>query len=153
MATAIFGRGAAYDVRPTGEYAGFLSGPVRGLMGMFKDATQGACSGLLSFLGAMHITGVETGVGTLRSEIGFLDDIWQSVSAGGMAGPVELFAGAALFFAARRTISRTLGLLLFVGFIAAYANGYSAADMLKTLSNLLQTAAGALDSLPAAQSA
>lgn len=153
MVMAILGNGAAYDVRPTGEHAGFLSGPVNGPIGMVKDAMQGACAGLLSFLGAMHLTGVERGAGTLRSEIDFLDNIWQSVSVGGLAGPIELLGGAALFFAARRTISRTLGLLLFVGFIAAYANGYSAADMLNALSGLLQGAAGVLDSILVSESA
>ena len=153
MATAIFGKGAAYDVRPAGEHAVGLSGPIGGLIGMIKDALQGACSGLLSLLGATHMTGTPGGLGTLHSEIDVLDGIWQSISAGGLAGPVELLGGIALFFAARRTISRTAGLLAFIAFIAAYSNGYSVNDMLTVLANLLEGAAGALQSIPTAETA
>ncbi len=140
MASIVQGRGAEYDVRPAGEHAGF-----RGLFGFCKDGVQGACAGLLGLLGATHMTGAPEGFAELHSHVAWLDTIWSSISAGGLAGPVELIGGVALFFAARRTIARLLGLLLFVGFVTAYANGYSASDMLGFLANLLAQAAGALE--------
>lgn len=81
-----------------------------------------------------------------------LDSLWTSLSANGMAGPVELLGGIALFLAARRTISRTFGLLAFIIFAAAIANGYTLSDMLSLLSNFLEGAAGVVDSIPAAES-
>lgn len=140
MASIVRGRGAQYDVRPAGEHSG-----VRGLFGFCKDGFQGACAGLLGLLGATHMTGAPAGFAELNSNIAWLDTIWGSLSANGLAGPAEFLGGLALFFAARRTIARTLGLLLFVGFVAAYANGYSATDMLRFLSDMLGRAAGALE--------
>ncbi len=140
MASTVQGRGAHYDVRPAGEHPG-----VGGLFGFCKDGVQGACAGLLGLLGATHMTGAPAGFAELHSNIPWLDTIWSSISAGGLAGPVELLGGVALFFAARRTIARLLGLLLFIAFITAYANGYSASDMLSFLANVLVQAAGALE--------
>ena len=91
------------------------------------------------------MTGAPAGFADLHSEVAWLDSIWSSFSAGGLAGPVELIGGLVLFFAARRTIARTFGLLLFIAFVVAYANGYSATDMLRFLSSMLASAAGALE--------
>lgn len=140
MARAVAGSGPTYDVRPAGETPGFGS-----LFGICKDGLQGACSGLLGLLGATHMTGAPTGFAELHSEVPWLDAVWSSISAGGLAGPVELLGGIALFFAARRTVSRTVGLLLFIGFIVAYVNGYSASDMLTAVSEILATVAQRLD--------
>jgi hypothetical protein len=147
MALAIRGRGAAYDVRPSGESGFGILGPFSGLIGFVKDAVQGSCSGLLSLVGVSHISGASGGLATIGSEIESLDGLWQSLSASGVAGPVELFAGIVLFFAARRTIARTLGLLVFIAGVAAYAQGYSATDMLSALSWLLDNAAALLQAL------
>ncbi len=141
MASVVKGRGAAYDVKPTGEHP-----TVGGLFGVCKDTVQGACAGLLGFLGATHMTGAPAGVAEIHSQIPWLDAIWGSLSAGGLAGPIELIGGLVLFFAARRTIARTVGLMLFVAYLVAYANGYSAADILTALSDLLAAAAVRLDS-------
>jgi len=140
MASIVRGGGAAYDVRPSGEHAG-----LRGLFGFCKDGFQGACAGLLGLLGATHMTGAPEGFAELHSNVAWLDNIWGAFSAGGLAGPVELLGGIALFFAARRPIARVLGLLLFVGFVTAYANGYALSDMLAALANALSLAATALD--------
>lgn len=140
MASIVEGRGAQYDIKPGGEHAG-----LGGLFGFCKDGFQGACSGLLGLLGATHMTGAPAGFAELHSNIAWLDTVWSSISAGGLAGPAELLGGVALFFAARRTIARLLGLLAFIAFIAAYANGYSAADMLSALAGVLTGIAGMLD--------
>ena len=136
MASAVRGRGAAYDVRPAGEHPG-----IGGLFGFCKDGFQGACAGLLGLLGATHMTGAPSSFGALHSEVPWIDAVWSSISAGGLAGPAELLGGVVLFFAARRTIARTLGLLLFVGYLWAYVNGLTAVDMLTGLSELLASAA------------
>ncbi|WP_411818017.1 hypothetical protein [Hyphococcus sp. DH-69] len=141
---------ARYDVRPEGEFRSNWGGPIGNISACVKDVSQGACAGFLSLMGATHLTGGE-GLGSVSSNIGFLDQIWSSLAVNGMAGPVELLAGIALFLAARRTISRTLGLGLFIAFIAAQANGYDVSDMLKLLSNLLKSAAGALEQIPVAE--
>lgn len=153
MATAVRGAGGRYDVRPAGEQGSFYGGPLGGLFGMGKDVCQGACAGFLSLMGATHLTGAQSSFGTVGSNIDFLDQVWASLSANGLAGPVELLGGIALFLAARRTISRTVGLLGFVAMVVAYANGYSFADMISALSDLLQGAAGVLDSIPVTEQA
>ncbi len=151
MASAIRGRGAAYDVQPAGEHG--FAGPLSAPIGFIKDALQGSCSGLLALLGATHMTSTPGGFATVGSQIEGLDNIWQTLAATGLAGPVELFGGIVLFLAARRTIARTLGLVAFIAFIAAYANGYSLTDMLGGLSTFLEAAAGALQSIPIEETA
>ncbi len=151
MAIAIRGAGARFDVKPAGENRGAYGGPAAGLFGISKDACQGACAGFLSLIGATHLTGGTSAFGVSGSNIGFLDNIWTTLSANGMAGPVELLGGVALFLAARRTISRTFGLLAFIIFAAAIANGYTVADMLSMTSDFLKGAAGVLESIPVAE--
>jgi hypothetical protein len=152
MALAIRGRGAAYDVRPTGESGFGFVGPFAGLIGFVKDAIQGSCSGLLALVGVSQLSGA-SGLATVGSEIESLDGLWQSLSASGLAGPVELFAGIVLFFAARRTIARTLGLLVFIAGVVAYAQGYTVTDMVSVLSSLLEHAAAILQSISAGTNA
>jgi len=145
---AVRGRGAAYDVRPAGESGIGFAGPFAGLIGFVKDAIQGSCSGLLALVGASQLTGASVGIATVGSEIESLNGLWQSLSASGLAGPVELFAGVVLFFAARRTIARTVGLIAFIAFVVAYAQGYTATDMLGVASSLLESVAALLQSIP-----
>ncbi len=157
MATSIRGRGAAYDIRPVegrpGLFDHFFGGPVGGLIGAVKDACQGACAGLLGLLGASHMSASATPVATSSIAAGegwaSIPAILESMASGGLAGPIELLGGIVLFLAARRTISRTLGLLVFVGFVVALANGYELPEMLSALSDLLTKAAGALERVAA----
>lgn len=153
MATAARGRTGYYDARPAGEYGGFSGGIVGRFVGSLKDACQGACSGLLGMLGAMHMTNTGGEIATLSSDIDILDTVWASLSANGLAGPIELIAGLAMFLAARRAMSRMIGLLGFIAFMVAYAQGYTLSDMILALSSLLESASGILQSLPATQSA
>lgn len=152
MAIAARGRTGYYDARPAGEYGGFNGGLIGGLIGSLKDICQGACSGFLGMLGAMHMTSSTGEFATLSSEIDFLDTIWASLSANGLAGPIELIGGIALFFAARRAMSRMIGLIGFIAFMVAYAQGYSINDMILALSSGLEMLSGALQSLPTTES-
>ncbi len=153
MASAVTGRGAVYDVRPSGENSFSEQGFIAGLVGFVKDAVQGSCSGLLALIGSSHVGGFAGGYTAIGSELEGLNNVWQGLASSGMAGPVELFAGIIMFLAARRTIARTLGLVAFIGFLVAYANGFSAADMLSALAALLDGAAGALEPIPTAETA
>lgn len=152
MAIALGGAGPRYDVRPAKEKRGMFGGPLGGFSGICKDTTQGACAGFLSLIGATHLTGGGSAFGTTGSNIGWLDGLWTSLSANGMAGPVELLGGIALFLAARRTVSRTVGLLAFIVFAVAIANGYTLADMLGMISTFLEGAAGVVESIPVGES-
>lgn len=150
MATAVRGQGSAYDVRPSTESP--FGGPVSGIMGFFKDTAQGACSGLLSLLGATHMMGAPTALAPANGFQSF-HGILERLASGGLAGPAELAGAVVLFLTARRTIARTLGVLLFIGFMAGSANGYTFSEMLTTLSDLLKGAAGVLDSIPQSEGA
>ena len=143
MTSAVTGRGAAYDVTPSGEFA--YGAPIGGLIGFFVDAVRGACSGLLALLGGTHITGTASTITPAGAGFDALPQILEQFSAGGLAGPAELLAGIVLFMTARRTIARTLGLLAFIAFTVAYVNGYSLVDMLTALSDFLAAVAGRLE--------
>ena len=151
MSMAIRGRGAAFDVRPTESAPGFLSGPLFGASGFCKDTMQGACAGILALLGGTHVTATSA-PGVIAPGGGFasLGGVLENLAAGGLTGPIELLGGIALFFAARRTIARTLGLLGFIAFIVAYVNGYQLPEMLSAASDLLGRIAGALDAVSTA---
>ena len=71
------------------------------------------------------------------------------MASGGFAGPVERLGAMVLFLTAPRTGARTLGLLLFIGFLAAYANGYSLPEMPTAVLELLRGAADVSDAIPA----
>ena len=151
MNKAIRATGARYDVRPSGENTGFYGGPARSLACMIKDAAQGAGAGFLSLTGATSIASGETIAAS--SDLGMLGSIFPSLAASGMTGPMQLIGGVVLFLAARRTISRTAGLMAFIAFLAAYANGYTLVDMLSAASSVLDQAAGVLETVPATESA
>jgi len=146
MAAAITGRGPAFDVRPMEARPLGFGGPIGGLAGFCKDTMQGACAGLLSLVGASHITATAPPIPAPGGGLATLEGVLQNFSAGGLAGPVELIGGIVLFLAARRTIARTLGVLGFIGFIVAYANGYELPEILAALSDILERASGALQS-------
>lgn len=150
MATAVRGRGPVFDTRPTTEDK--AGGPLRGVFGFCKDTAQGACAGLLSLLGASHLLGAPSSVASVGGVQSF-SGLLERFATGGFAGPVELIGATVLFLTARRTIARTIGLLLFIGFMAAYVNGYSLAEMLSALSELLRGAAGVLEAIPAREGA
>ncbi|PQA85484.1 hypothetical protein [Hyphococcus luteus] len=151
MTTAIRGAGARYDVRPARANGSLYGGPLGALACMVKDCAQGAGAGFLSLTGATSIASGQPMTAT--GDFGLLGAVFPSLASSGLTGPLQLVGGVLLFLAARRTVSRTTGLLAFVAFLAAYANGFTLADMLTAASNALEGAAGALDTIPVAEAA
>ncbi|GJL96169.1 MAG: hypothetical protein DHS20C05_25740 [Hyphococcus sp.] len=151
MAKLFSARTPVYESPPLSERGLGLNGPLSGLLGKLKDTGQGACAGLLSLLGVTHMTSAQSGFGSVASEFEGINSLWQNLSANGLAGPVELLGGIVLFFAARRTVSRTIGLLGFVAFATAYANGYSVSEMLSVLSQLMASASEMLANVAATE--
>lgn len=151
MANAIIGAGSRYDVRPTTGNGGVYGGPLGSLACMLKDCAQGAGAGFLSLTGATSIASGQPVTAT--GDLGLLGAVFPSLASSGLTGPLQLIGGVILFLAARRTISRTTGLLAFVAFLAAYANGFTLADILTAASDVLEGAAGALDTIPAGPAA
>lgn len=149
MTIAVKGAGARYDVRPARADGSPYGGPLTGLACMIKDAMQGAGAGFLSLTGATSIASGQPM--TAAGDLGLLGEVFPSLAASGLTGPLQLVGGVILFLAARRTISRTAGLMGFLAFLAAYANGYSLADMLSVASDVLEGAAGVLEPIPAAE--
>ncbi len=141
MNTAIRGAGARYDIRPAKAEGSYYGGPLAGLACMIKDAAQGAGAGFLSLTGATSIASGETMTAT--GDLGLLGAVFPSLASSGLTGPMQLVGGVILFLAARRTISRTAGLMAFIAFLAAYANGVTVADMLTAASYALEQAAAA----------
>jgi hypothetical protein len=149
--TTARGAGPRYDVRPSSEFKSLYGGPLAGLAATIKDAAQGAGAGFLSLTGATTIASGETMAAT--GDLGLLGELWPALATNGMSGPVQLVGGVLLFLAARRTISRTAGLLIFLACVVGYSNGYTLADMLSGASAVLEGAAGALETIPASENA
>lgn len=149
MATAIRGRGAAYDVRPArgwdAEYGGPIGGAVRSLTGL----ARGVLAGLFIFFGAVHLTGKADLIAPPDTALGQLHELVDQMSIGGLTGPIEVVVGLLLFLTVKETVSRALGLALVIVIVAGYASGYTLADMLSALSSLLRNAAGVLDNVAA----
>lgn len=151
MARAISGRGGAYDIRPDGE--GVYGGPIGNLVGFFMDATRGACAGLLTLLGGIHMTGSATAQ-PIAAPAGLepFAAMVQQFSMNGFSGPAELIGGIVLFLTARRAIARTLGLMAFIGLLVAYSQGYSFADIASYIWSVLGAAAEAANQAAVSQS-
>jgi len=147
MARTIHGGGAAFDVRPVGETA--YGGPISTLIGFIMDAVRGACAGLLMLLGGAHVMG---GIGEKTPAATQGWDAFAAIaqhfsmngSMNGFAGAADLIGGAALFLTARRAVARTIGVLAFIALLAAYAQGYTLADVVSAAWRLLGEAAGAV---------
>ncbi|MEM9014105.1 MAG: hypothetical protein AAGB02_03255 [Pseudomonadota bacterium] len=130
-----------------------ITGPIFNLFGFCKDTMQGVCAGILATLGAAHMV-TQPNVSIASSEPGAvsLNAVLENIAMGGLTGPIEILGGLALFFAARRPLARTLGVLAFIGFLWAYTNGYGVAELLPILSALFLQFAGAVDAQVAALS-
>ena len=151
MARAITARNAYYDTQPVREYRRGLGAPLSDIFGFAMDCTRGACSGLLALLGASHIAAGQVAQPAIASADPVVAML-ESVAAGGLTGPVELFAGVALFLSTRRGLARVLGLLAVLAMTVGYAKGYEPAELLGLIAQLLQTAAGGLEQVAATTS-
>ena len=145
MAKAIRNSGARFDVRAEEArplFGGLGGGPLSNGIGFCKDTLQGACGGLLTVLGATHMSAAQTSlpITTAASNIGSITGVLQQLSVGALAGPLELLGGVALFLTARRTIARTLGVLVFIGYLAARVNGYELSEILTIAASFLAQA-------------
>ena len=77
----------------------FAFRPVSGFLGNCKDATQGACAGLLGLLGAIHMTEAPTLLTSHDGAWGSMGTLLERMAHGGLAGPVELLGAIVLFLA------------------------------------------------------
>ncbi len=145
--------------------------PIFGSLNFLRSMAQGACAGLLSLLGVMHLTAslpegeqsfaglfnafgsvfassALTEAGTLAPGLETnLAGAVERILAGGMPGILELMGAAALFLNAGRGMARILGLLGFVAIVAAHANGVTHADLLDRLTSLADRAQTLSDGL------
>lgn len=145
--------GPAYDVRPASpERIARGYGAVRRMglfapFGFIKDITQGACAGLLTLLGALHLTeGVTVETAGLASIANFdaatLDMFTQKMLAGGAPGAIEIVGAAALFLNAGKGWARVIGLMGFIAAAVAYANGVDQAEFLQKTADLFEIIKG-----------
>ncbi|MEM6413367.1 MAG: hypothetical protein AAF720_01770 [Pseudomonadota bacterium] len=110
-----------------------------GLIAFFKNMGQGACAGLLTLLGATHLTGVigssEAHQQLLASSIDptTLQGLTSSMLISGLPGILEIIGAATLFLNAGRGTGRIIGLLAFVAIAVAHANGVSHTEFIDTL--------------------
>ncbi|MEL7491241.1 MAG: hypothetical protein AAGJ73_11030 [Pseudomonadota bacterium] len=158
---SLFGKPAAannahlYDVRPA------QPSTLQGLLAPFnfiRNAAQGACAGLLTLLGAMHLTqGVEAdsaGLASLTSiDAASLNTIVENMLDGGIPGMVEIIGAAVLFMNSGRGWAKILGLMGFVAIAAAHANGVTHAELLENITDLYETVQSTVHRVQTAQAA
>ena len=114
-------------------------------LGFARSVAQGACAGLLTLLGAIHLAGaipqenrsVET---IMELNGGELESIFGAIAGGGFPGVIEIVGAIALFLNAGRGIGRVLGLLGFVAIAAAHTQGVEHAEMASTLLSFAESA-------------
>ena len=145
--------GPAYDVRPAKPKP---TGNILAPIGFVKNVCQGACAGLLTLLGAMHLTsGVEvesTGLALLTNlDAGTLSGVTEQALSGGAPGIIEIIGAAALFVNAGDGWARILGLLGFVIGAVAYANGVEATEFVEKMADLYDFARANVDRVELAQ--
>ena len=142
---ATAGYAPAYDVKPASPsmFSGGLWAPIA----FVKNAAQGACAGLLTFLGAMHMTvgfDAEHANGDALAALTNIDaatlnSVAENLLDGGIPGVIEIIAAAVLFLNAGRGWAKVLGLLGFIAIAFAHANGVSHAEMFEQMTDLYET--------------
>jgi len=139
--SATAGNAPAYDVRP--DNPSLFSGALWAPIAFVKNAAQGACAGLLTFLGAMHISdGVSHDGAALAAmaniDAATLNTIAENLLDGGIPGVVEIIGAAVLFLNAGRGWAKILGLMGFIAIAFSHANGVSHAEMFEQMSDLYE---------------
>jgi len=158
----LFGKSASAGYAPA--YDGQLTAPSNFIGGLWaplaflRNAAQGACAGLLTLLGAMHITeGVApdgAGLAALTSlDAATLNTITENLLDGGIPGFVEILGAAVLFMNSGRGWAKILGLLGFVAIAAAHANGVDHAEMVEKASDLYELVQSTVHRFQTAQAA
>ena len=140
--SATAGLGPAFDVQPA-QPLNFLA-TIFAPFSFIKNAGQGACAGLLSFLGAMHLTDGITpdgaGLAVLTNiDASTFESLAENLLSGSLPGAIEIIGAAVLFLNAGRGWAKTLGLLGFIAIAFAHANDASHAEVFEQMTDLYET--------------
>lgn len=115
---------------------------ITGGLGFFKNMAQGACAGLLTLLGATHLTGAMQ-VGAAKPELlaasidpTTLQGLAAVFLSGSIPGIMEIMGAIALFLNAGNGMGRIVGLLTFVAIAVAHANGVSPDEFLQSVTQV-----------------
>jgi len=141
----ITGRGSAYDVRPVEGFGGALFGVLFAPLNFIRKIGQGACAGLLTLLGAMHLAKdaslSDPSVASLAAMDGAsLEAVVATLMQGNGPGIIEILGAIALFLNAGRGPARILGLMGFVLIVGAQANGVDQSELLQKATELYELA-------------
>ena len=139
---ATAGAAPVYDVRPV-KPAMFRAATLWAPVSFVKNAAQGACAGLLTFLGAMHMTaGFEPDGEALAAMMSLdaasLNAVVENLMDGGIPGMVEIVGAAVLFLNAGRGWAKVLGLMAFIAIAFAHANGVEHGELLQKMTDLYE---------------
>lgn len=150
---AIAGNGPAFDVQPANPSA---FSQTLAPFNFIREMAQGACAGLLSLLGVMHLTDAaapnpEALAALTTLDAANLSAITENLMDGGIPGIVEIIGAAVLFMNAGRGWAKILGLMGFVAILTAHANGVAHADILERVSELLDAAQSTVHRIQTAQ--
>lgn len=112
---------------------------------MCKDTLQGIISGLMMIAGSSQV--FFTDVAAYATQLPELlnSSMLESLMVGKGAGGIMLVAAVLLFFSAKRSIARTVGVAGLFGFLTLQNMGVNGGDFLVGLSEGLRVVAGAID--------
>lgn len=119
---------------------------------------QGACAGLLTLIGTLHLT--EAWPLEQRSIDGIsqldgtgIEGLVEASLAGGVPGMVEVFGAIILFLSAGRGSGRLIGLLGFIAILVGHANGVTHDDLFQHAGELLEFVQNTAQKIQATQNA
>ena len=122
---------------------GGIAGPAFDACLFCKDLLQGVSAALLGIIGAIHMS-LQDGLPTelpVNWDIGLIENL----SAGnGMAG-LQIIAAASLFFATRRGVARTLGVLVILFYLIMHNYGYGSGEIKAQLASIIHSLADLLE--------
>ncbi len=108
-----------------------------------KDTFQGFMSALLTIVGS--IQAFTAGPLYANADLSFDALIFDGLANSRLVGGVEIIAAALLFLSTTRSIARTLGVVLILGFIMVQNAGLSGHDITSALSHSFRAVADVFD--------
>ena len=129
---------------------------VFGPLNFMRSVGQGACAGLLSLIGSMHLLAAwpaenRSISGFLNTDATGVEGLVEASLAGGLPGLIEILGAAALFLSAGRGVGRLIGLMGFLAIVAAHVNGVTHEELWGQAGAVLEYLAQTAEKIQASQ--
>lgn len=155
LANAIAGASRAQQGKPAALEG---LGSTFNLFGYGRSIMQGACAGLLTLMGTLHLTEAwpleqQSIEGLTQIDGTGVEGLIEASLAGGVPGLVEILGAIALFLSAGRGSGRLIGLMGFIAILVGHANGVTHDDLFEHAGELLEFVQNTAQKIQATQNA